>query len=89
MDFWTSHSIMFVIGLIVAPRVVLLYFGSIQPLQIPPILGFMFVPRMFLASLMTTAWFDTNTMLVVICWIIAIVLDVIGLIMRFAMVGMI
>ena len=85
MDFWSAHGIMFLIGLILWPRVLLIYFGLIPSLSIPPILSFMFVPRMFLASILTPMYWDTNSILIGIYWVIAIVLDVVGIIMKIAM----
>ncbi|MEK7518334.1 MAG: hypothetical protein AAB424_00515 [Patescibacteria group bacterium] len=45
----------------------------------------MFVPRMFLASILTPMYWDTNSILIGIYWVIAIVLDVVGIIMKIAM----
>ena len=44
MDFWSEHGIMFVIGLVLWPRMLLIYFGLIPAMSIPPILGLIFVP---------------------------------------------
>ena len=87
MDFWTDHSVMYIIGLVVIPRLMLVYMGLIPPGQVPPILGFMLVPRMFLASLLTTTYGHTNPALIVVCWILAIVFDLIGIVFKFAMMG--
>jgi hypothetical protein len=36
MDFWTQHDISFVIGLVLFPRITLLYFGLIPAMQVFP-----------------------------------------------------
>ena len=82
MDFWNQHTVLFVIGLILWPRILLLYFGFIPPMHIPPILGMLFVPRIFLTGILTATYWNTNPILIVICWILAIVIDVIGLIIK-------
>jgi hypothetical protein len=82
VDFWDQHTVMFVIGLILWPRALLIYFGFIPPMSIPPILGMAFVPRMFLAGTLTPMYWATNPILIVICWILAIVVDVWGIIMK-------
>lgn len=76
MDFWNQHDIWFVIGLILWPRVLLIYFGLIPPMSIPPILGMTLIPRLSLAGIMTSTYWETNPTLVVICWIMAIVCDI-------------
>ncbi|MBN2094167.1 MAG: hypothetical protein JW740_02250 [Candidatus Zambryskibacteria bacterium] len=78
MDFWDQHSIMFVIGVILMPRLMLIYHGVITPMEISPILGWIFVPRMFWASTLTSVYGDSNHTLIVIVWILAVVIDIIG-----------
>lgn len=82
MDFWNDHTIWFVIGIIVWPRVLLLYFGLIPPIQIPPILGFLFIPRIYLVSLISPIYWDHNSTLIVICWVLAILIDVASVIIK-------
>ncbi|MEK9173198.1 MAG: hypothetical protein AAB594_01315 [Patescibacteria group bacterium] len=83
MDFWSEHGIMFVIGLVLWPRMLLIYFGLIPAMSIPPILGLIFVPRMLLVSILTPAYWDTNSILISICWVLAVILDIIGIIFKF------
>lgn len=83
MDFWDQHTVLFVIGLILWPRMLLIYFGFIPPMSIPPILGLLFVPRMFLAGVLTPMYWGMNPTLIVICWILAVALDVVGIAIKF------
>ena len=76
---------MFVIGLIVMPRLMLLYYGFIPAQAVPPILGFLFVPRMFLASIISSMYGNTNPGLVAVCWILAVIFDLIGIAYKIAM----
>ncbi len=85
MDFWAQHSILFVIGLILWPRIILLYFGHIPSLSLPPIFGFIFVPRLLLVGFLTPQYWGTNPFLIAICWILAVVIDVFALISKTGM----
>lgn len=82
MDFWNQHSIWFLIGLIAWPRILLMYFGFIPAGSLEPILGLIFVPRLFLAGTLTPMYWDTNPILIVICWIFAIIFDIMGIVMK-------
>jgi len=82
MDFWDQHTALFVIGLILWPRILLIYFGFIPPMSIPPILGMVFIPRMFLSGISTPMYWATNQTLIVICWILAVILDIVGIVMK-------
>lgn len=89
MDFWQQHTVMFILGLVVCPRILLLWLGLIPPMQIPPILGLVFVPRMLLASYLTTAYFDTNLVVVGVSWVLAVGLDVIGFFFKASLQGLV
>jgi len=82
VNFWNQHTVLFVIGLVLWPRMLLIYFGLLPPMTIPPILGMIFVPRLFLAGTMTAMYWDTNPILVTICWIMAGVLDLPAIAMK-------
>ena len=82
MDFWIQHSIWFILGLLLWPRMLLIYFGLIPTMSVPPILGMLMVPRMFLAGILTPMYWETNPILISICWILAVICDVCGLIMK-------
>jgi len=82
VDFWAQHSILFVIGLILWPRILLIYFGFIAPMSIPPILGMVFVPRMFLTGILTPMYWEVNPILIVICWILSVIIDVVAIIVK-------
>jgi hypothetical protein len=89
MDFWQEHTVMFILGLVVCPRILLLWFGLIPPMQIPPILGLVFVPRMLLAGYLTTEYSDTNVAVVGLCWVLAVGLDVLGLFFKASLQGLV
>ena len=82
MDFWNDHTILFVIGLIICPRILLLYFGHIPPFSLSHIFGFIVIPRILLTGIITPIYWDANSILIIICWILAIVCDIIGIIFR-------
>lgn len=77
-NFWSEHSVWFVIGLILWPRLLLIYCGMIAAGSVPALFGFTLVPRMMIASAVTLAYGSTNPVLIVVCWILAVILDVIG-----------
>lgn len=87
MNFWNEHSVMFIIGMVVMPRMMLIYYGMITPLQVPPILGMIFCPRIFMIGILTTIYNDQNSALIVVLWILAVILDIIGFIFK-SMMGM-
>ena len=81
-DFWNCYGWLFVVGLIFWPRVLLLFYGAIKPHSLAPIFGLIFFPRIFLATLLSANFWDTNQVIVTICWIIAVIIDVIALIIK-------
>jgi hypothetical protein len=85
MNFWNEHSVMFIVAMVVMPRMMLIYYGMITPLQVPPILGLIFCPRIFMMGILTTAYNGQNPTLIVILWILAVILDIIGFIVKSAM----
>lgn len=83
MEFWNEHSILFFLGLIFIPRLMLIYFGSIPAFSVQPLLGMLFIPRLFLAWLLTPVYWDVNPTTIVFIWIIAVLGDVIETIVKF------
>lgn len=67
MSFWDNHGIIFVVAMFFFPRLTLL-FSSVAFGGILWWLGFIFAPRLLVAILATTAYWHTNTILVVLTW---------------------
>lgn len=71
MNFWDVHGIGFIICLFFFPRLTLL-FSSVAAGGFLWWLGFIFAPRLLVAILATTAYWQTNTILVILTWLWAI-----------------
>lgn len=70
MNFWDVHSILFVVCLFFFPRLTMLFatvWGGILWW-----IGWIFAPRLLVAILATTFYWETNTVLVVLTWFWAI-----------------
>ena len=67
MNFWDVHGIWFIIFMFFFPRLTLL-FSSVAFGGVLWWLGFIFAPRLLVAILATTAYWHTNTVLVVLTW---------------------
>jgi hypothetical protein len=71
MDFWAAHGWIFLVAMCFFPRLTLL-FSSVVSGGLLWWLGFIFAPRLLVAILATTAYWNTNQVLVVIAWIWAL-----------------
>ncbi len=71
VDFYQKHSIFFLLFVTLFPRLTLL-FSSVVSGGFFWWLGFIFCPRILVASLATVSYFHTNPVLVVISWIVAL-----------------
>lgn len=71
VDFFQRHGVMFLFFITLFPRLTLL-FSSVASGGVIWWLGFIFCPRILVASLATMAYFHTNPVLVVISWIVAL-----------------
>lgn len=71
VDFFQKHGIFFLIFITFFPRLTLL-FSSVATGGFLWWLGFIFCPRILVASLATVAYFHTNPILVIISWIVAL-----------------
>ena len=67
MDFWQVHGWVFILCLFFFPRLTL-FFSSVASGGILWWTGFVFAPRLLVAILATTAYWNTNTILVVFTW---------------------
>ncbi len=70
-DFWHHHGVFFLIFITIFPRLTLL-FSSVAFGGFLWWLGFFFAPRLLIAILATVAYWQTNPVLVVIAWMVAI-----------------
>ncbi len=71
VNFFEKHGIFFLIFITIFPRLTLL-FSSVATGGFLWWLGFIFCPRILVASLATVAYFHTNPILVIISWIVAL-----------------
>lgn len=71
INFWQKHGVFFLFFISFFPRLTLL-FSSVAFGGFFWWLGFIFVPRILIASLATVAYFKTNPILVTISWLIAL-----------------
>eukprot|EP01006_Ploeotia_vitrea_P059896 TRINITY_DN74967_c0_g1_i1.p1 TRINITY_DN74967_c0_g1~~TRINITY_DN74967_c0_g1_i1.p1 ORF type:complete len:108 (+),score=4.22 TRINITY_DN74967_c0_g1_i1:45-326(+) len=73
VDFWTVHGCWFILFMFFFPRLTLLFactWGGFFWW-----VGLIFVPRLMVAILATTAYWHTNTFLVVLAWFWALGLE--------------
>lgn len=71
IDFFQKHGIFFLIFITLFPRITLLL-SSVATGGFFWWLGFIFCPRILVASLATVSYFHTNPILVIISWIVAL-----------------
>jgi hypothetical protein len=72
MDFWSIHSVWFIIFMFFFPRLTMLFMGiCVMPFAHPVLFwfGWFFTPRLVIAILATTIYWDTNPVLCVLAWI--------------------
>ena len=71
VNFWDKRGIFFLFFITIFPRLTLL-FSSVATGGFVWWLGFIFCPRILVASLATVAYFHTNPILVIISWMVAL-----------------
>jgi len=71
VNFWDVHSVLFIFFMFFFPRLTLL-FSSVAFGGILWWLGWIFAPRLLVAILATFAYWEANTILVVLTWFWAI-----------------
>jgi hypothetical protein len=81
MEFLANNLLLVLIGLALWPRMLLLYAGLVPVASVPPLFGFMLVPRMYLALTLSAFW-DANPFFVAMCWVIAVILDGASLVLK-------
>jgi hypothetical protein len=76
IDFFTKHGWIFLISIALFPRLTLLVSGvlfhSVEFGGLLWWLGFFFAPRILIATLATLAYWNTNQLLVIFAWLIAL-----------------
>lgn len=76
VDFFTKHGWFFLLSIAMFPRLTLLIagllFNSIEFGGILWWLGFFIAPRILIATLATVAYWQTNPILVILAWLIAL-----------------
>ena len=70
-NFWDVHGWWFLLSMFFFPRLTLL-FSSVLSGGLLWWLGFVFAPRLLVAILATTAYWNTNMILVILTWFWAI-----------------
>lgn len=71
INYWDVHGVFFLVFIAIFPRLTLL-FSSVAFGGIFWWLGFIFAPRLLVAILATVAYWNTNKLLVIISWLMAI-----------------
>jgi hypothetical protein len=71
MDFWQTHGWIFLVFIAVFPRLTMLL-AVTTPFGILAWLGWLFVPHLTVAILATTFYWQTNPVLCIISWFVAI-----------------
>jgi hypothetical protein len=71
MDYWQVHGLLFLIAAACFPRLAMLFAVSV-PFGWLAWLGWLFAPHLTVAILATTYYWQTNPILCVIAWFIAL-----------------
>jgi len=71
INYWEVHGFFFLIFIFIFPRLTLL-FSSVAFGGIFWWLGFFFAPRLLVAILATVSYWNTNKVLVIISWLLAV-----------------
>ena len=71
MDYWDNHGLIFLVCITFFPRWTML-FATATPFGVLAWLGWIFCPHLLAAIFATTLYWDTNPILVVFSWMIAI-----------------
>lgn len=71
VDYWNNHGFFFLVFITLFPRLTLL-FSSVVSGGFLWWLAFIFSPRLLVAYLATVAYWQTNPLLVILSWIIAL-----------------
>ncbi|MCC6404840.1 MAG: hypothetical protein IT405_00415 [Candidatus Yanofskybacteria bacterium] len=72
MDFWQVHGLIFLICIALFPRITMLVAGTVGSFGLLGWLGWIFAPHLTVAILATTYYWNTNPVLCVIAWFVAL-----------------
>ena len=72
MDFWQVHGLIFLICIALFPRITMLVAGIVSSFGPLGWIGWIFAPHFTVAILATTIYWETNPVLCVIAWIVAL-----------------
>ena len=70
MDFWSVHSVFFILFMFFFPRLTMFFMCSLTGYSHPILfwVGFFLTPRLLIAILATTFYGETNPVLVIFAW---------------------
>ena len=71
MDFWSVHGVWFIVFMFLFPRLTMLFMGiCFMPFAHPVLFffGWLLTPRLVIAILATSVYWDTNPVLCVLAW---------------------
>ena len=68
MSFWDVHGVIFLLGLMVFPRITVFFFSTVTGGLLFWI-AFLIVPRIFIAILAAYNYWDTNPILVILAFL--------------------
>ncbi len=71
MNFWDYHGILFLIGIALFPRITLILASTVT-FGVWAWLGFFFAPHLLVAIYATTLYWDSNPLLCIIAWAVAL-----------------
>lgn len=71
MNYWDVHGILFLIAATFVPRLTMLFAVGV-PFGLLHWLGWLFAPHLTVAILATTFYWDTNPVLCIISWFVAL-----------------
>jgi hypothetical protein len=70
-NYWDAHGLLLLVGLALLPRLTLLL-SSIATGGLLWWAGWLVAPRVLVATLATISYFETNPLLVVVAWLVAL-----------------
>ena len=72
MNFWDVHGIFFLIGLVLFPRITVIFFSQITGFGLLFWIAFLIFPRIVIPILAAYYYWDTNPVLVVLAFLISL-----------------
>lgn len=72
MDFWELHGRFFLIFITLFPRITMVVVGTVSSFGLLGWLGWLFCPHLTVAILATMLYWDTNPVLCILSWVVAL-----------------